>query len=157
MQIVEIIDWYDGITEALIRNEDGLGMYASMIAWSPKQNLRIFGLVSIDDSTINELQTLVVASKPSNTQTSYAWRRLRRSISTFLQQVQGSVNLLLCDELDGEARKMLEVAAELVLLYSGKTLTSQQRLRSSINGLEYLRLSPDGSPSPRQRDGRTGR
>lgn len=97
-------------------------MYASMIAWSPQQNLRIFGLVSIDDSTINEFQTLAVASKPSNIQTSYAWRRLRRSISTFLQQVQGSVNLLLCDELDGEARKMLEVAAELVLPFLGQNI-----------------------------------
>jgi hypothetical protein len=131
LEIVEIIGWYDGIVEALVRSADGRWMYASMLAWNPENKLRIFGLMEADDTTVADLRTLSTAPEPTSPD---SWSALRDRVAMFLAQVAGQAELRLCEELDGIPKATVKVDAGEIAEIAG------QDADQALDGARFAKL-----------------
>lgn len=116
---IEIIGWHDGITEALLREEDGRWSYASLIAWKPDDGLRIFGLIAVDERTVAEVRGLMASPGASQREKQRAWSAVRRRIAGLLKVEEGEAELRLCDQLDGETKKSLRVHTQEIVAMMG--------------------------------------
>jgi hypothetical protein len=118
----EIIGWYDGISEALRRSRDGRWKYVSLIAWHREANLRIFGIVAIDDAVAADIRVVSAACLPGAHALERDWSELRGRIASLLTNAKGRAEIRLCEEIDGEAAVVLHVEAQEIAAMMGQEI-----------------------------------
>lgn len=113
----EIIDWYDGLVEALVQVvSDERWHYLSLMAWDQAAELTVSALLPLSP----KWETVLLRELREEPNDSDAWTRFAKLREEFLKSYSGDVQVLLCGKTDGRTISQKHVGFEAVSGYLGK-------------------------------------
>lgn len=91
LRTLEIIDWYDGIVQAIVLTNWMPGTYlCSLLAYDVELRKRVFALLQISDKELSEIRFYLVQG----------WDSLFLYLKQLWDKADGSVVLICCDNFD---------------------------------------------------------
>jgi hypothetical protein len=113
----EIIDWYDGLVEALVKvASDERWHYLSLMAWDQAAELTVSALLPLSP----KWETILLRELREEPDDSNAWARYAELREAFLKSYSGDVQVLLCGKRDRRTISQKRVDFEAVRGFLGK-------------------------------------
>lgn len=139
----EIIDWYDGIVQALVRFPDQeTWHYQCLIAWDPESPQRVYAVVGLDPQ---QEETLLAAIRrgQGDGEEALPWDEIQLKVQGALSEPEEESLLLLCDGPSEVVRRLARTDTQSIRPYLGHDVESLLELSHTGELIEKLTRAGD--------------